>query len=203
MRIGYVMNPLGVARRMRGLSLAEIANTTRLSPRHLEAIDEGRFADLPVGIYARSYVRAFADAVGLDTAELAAILPLLPTEEDPLPAAARARAAVAASAERVPRTRVPAAAGLDLLLLFILNAVIVRVVAMTCGIGTGALLTHTPLPLIVLCATTWVLYFILLAGVHGRTMGQVVCGVPDRRPECPLRLRVILLRAVNAWAPAD
>jgi len=45
--------------------------------------------------------------------------------------------------------------------------------------------------------------FILLAGVHGRTMGQVVCGVPDRRPECPLRLRVILLRAVNAWAPAD
>ncbi|OFW18331.1 MAG: hypothetical protein A3G21_07450 [Acidobacteria bacterium RIFCSPLOWO2_12_FULL_66_21] len=203
MRIGYVMNPLGVARRMRGLSLAEIANTTRLSPRHLEAIDEGRFADLPVGIYARSYVRAFADAVGLDTAELAAILPLLPTEEDPLPAAARARAAVAARAERVPRTRVPAAAGLDLLLLFILNAVIVRVVAMTCGIGAGALLTHTPLPLIVLCATTWVLYFILLAGVHGRTMGQVVCGVPDRRPECPLRLRVILLRAVNAWAPAD
>jgi hypothetical protein len=179
------------------VSLAEIAATTRLSPRYVKAIDEGRFEDLPVGIYARSYVRAFAGAVGLDTAELAELLLLLPHPPDPLPALKEAGARRTAMSFLTVPARVYAAALVDVLLLLTLDAFIVSIVGAACRVRAGTLLAETPLPLFVLCATTWALYFILLAGVGGETAGQLVCGVAERQPHAPLRLRVILLRTAG------
>ena len=49
-------------------------------------LDEGRFAELPGGLYARGYVRAYAVAVGLDPDRAVDELsPQLPIAEDPIP----------------------------------------------------------------------------------------------------------------------
>jgi hypothetical protein len=56
------------------------------------AIDEGRFADLPTGLYARAAIRVYAKALAFDPDEiLAACEPLLPSTEDPVTALARLR----------------------------------------------------------------------------------------------------------------
>lgn len=79
-------NPLHRARVERGIDLAEVARRTCLSPQVVQRIDSGRFDQLPAGVYARSYVRSFAAAVGLDQENaLAAVSERLPSAEDPLP----------------------------------------------------------------------------------------------------------------------
>jgi hypothetical protein len=69
------------------LTLEQLGVRTALSPPVLRNRDLGRFELLPSGLYARSYVRTFAAAVGLDPdATLAELEPLLPGAPDPLPA---------------------------------------------------------------------------------------------------------------------
>jgi hypothetical protein len=69
------------------LTLEQIAIRTSLSPTVLRNLDEGRFERLPSGVYARSYVRTFAAAVGIDPeAALSELEPLLPGAPDPVPA---------------------------------------------------------------------------------------------------------------------
>lgn len=59
-------------RQRKGISLAAIADTTKLSVRHLEAIETGNFGRLPGGIYATSYIRQYAKAIGIDPAAILA-----------------------------------------------------------------------------------------------------------------------------------
>jgi cytoskeletal protein RodZ len=59
------------ARVARGLTLRDVANSTKLSVRALEAIERNAFARLPGGVFRRAYVRAFASEVGLSADELA------------------------------------------------------------------------------------------------------------------------------------
>src|SRR5262245_31588121 len=54
------------ARDRAGLSLRQIADTTKLSVHVLTALEQNRIAQLPGGIYRRAIVRAFASEVGLD-----------------------------------------------------------------------------------------------------------------------------------------
>jgi hypothetical protein len=54
------------ARMARGLSLTEISRRTRIGVGHLRKIDDGDLQGLPGGFYARAFVRAYAEAVGLD-----------------------------------------------------------------------------------------------------------------------------------------
>jgi hypothetical protein len=54
------------ARMARGLSLTEISRRTRIGVAHLRKIDDGDLRGLPAGFYARAFVRAYAEAVGLD-----------------------------------------------------------------------------------------------------------------------------------------
>jgi transcriptional regulator with XRE-family HTH domain len=54
------------ARDRAGLSLRQIAETTKLSVHVLTALEQNRVAQLPGGIYRRSIVRAFAREVGLE-----------------------------------------------------------------------------------------------------------------------------------------
>jgi cytoskeleton protein RodZ len=65
---------LGLAsiRRNRGLSLEQIAQTTKISVRALQAIEEGEFKKLPGGIYNTSYIRQYARAIEFDEIELLA-----------------------------------------------------------------------------------------------------------------------------------
>jgi cytoskeleton protein RodZ len=54
------------ARESKGISLDQIAKTTRISTRLLNAIENEEFHLLPGGIFNRGFIRAFADAVGVD-----------------------------------------------------------------------------------------------------------------------------------------
>jgi cytoskeletal protein RodZ len=53
-------------REQRGISLAEISETTRIGTRFLKAIETDNFAILPGGIFTRSFIRAFAKHVGMN-----------------------------------------------------------------------------------------------------------------------------------------
>jgi cytoskeletal protein RodZ len=58
------------AREQRGLTIRDIADTTKISTSALNAIEHNEFARLPGGVFSRAYVRAFATEVGLDADEL-------------------------------------------------------------------------------------------------------------------------------------
>jgi len=53
-------------RMAQGLSLTEISRRTRIGVSHLRHIEEGDFKSLPPGFYARAFVRAYVEAIGVD-----------------------------------------------------------------------------------------------------------------------------------------
>jgi transcriptional regulator with XRE-family HTH domain len=72
---------------MRGLTLEQVAELTRLSPRVLAKIEVGDFSALPAGLQGRGHLRAYARAVGVDAEEIIATLgDRLPAEPDALDA---------------------------------------------------------------------------------------------------------------------
>ncbi len=70
----------GVGRRLRrareekGLSLAQVAASTRISERHLQLIEQDQFSELPARTYVFGFSRTYARALGLDEAEIVASL---------------------------------------------------------------------------------------------------------------------------------
>jgi cytoskeleton protein RodZ len=54
------------ARERRGIALRQIADRTKISMASLEALERSDVSRLPGGIFARSFVRSYADEVGLD-----------------------------------------------------------------------------------------------------------------------------------------
>ena len=63
---------LSTIRRNRGISLEQIAESTKISVRSLEAIEQGEFRKLPGGIYDTSYIRQYARAIEYDECALIA-----------------------------------------------------------------------------------------------------------------------------------
>ena len=63
---------LSTIRRNRGISLEQIAETTKIGVRTLEAIEQGDFRKLPGGIYNTSYIRQYARAIDYDESALLA-----------------------------------------------------------------------------------------------------------------------------------
>lgn len=59
---------LRAAREASGLSLQQVASETRISQRHLELIEQGKFTELPARTYAVGFSRTYARTVGLDEA---------------------------------------------------------------------------------------------------------------------------------------
>jgi cytoskeletal protein RodZ len=53
-------------RRRRGLRLEDVASATHVNARFLAAIERDEFDVLPLGVYRRSFVRGYADFLGLD-----------------------------------------------------------------------------------------------------------------------------------------
>jgi cytoskeletal protein RodZ len=64
---------LAAIRRNRGISLREIAESTKIGIRALEAIEQGEFKKLPGGIYATSYIRQYARAIDYDESVILAV----------------------------------------------------------------------------------------------------------------------------------
>ena len=96
-------------RMAKGLSLTEISRRTRIGVGYLRKIEEGSLSALPPGFYARAFVRAYAEAIGVDAdvvlGTLADELPAAQAASAPHPAGPAPLAATAAAAELVPDAR--------------------------------------------------------------------------------------------------
>jgi Helix-turn-helix domain len=158
------INPLHDARVRRGISLHTIASTTRLSPWIVEALDTDRLSDIPAGLYARAYVRAFAKAVDLDPdATLAMLGDRLPSPVELSPEfIEQVRSSPQPSAGAVTIVR---DAAIDIALLVGVSVLLVVLVSEYCGLPFKALVRLAPGPMVGLCAPVWVLYEILLGRV--------------------------------------
>jgi cytoskeletal protein RodZ len=80
---------LRAARERRGISLRQIANSTKISVAALEALERNDVSRLPGGIFSRAFVRSYAAEVGLDPDEtvqefLAHFPQTAPTGHDPV-----------------------------------------------------------------------------------------------------------------------
>jgi flagellar biosynthesis protein FlhG len=58
-------------RETRGIELGDIAHRTKISERHLRAIEDERFGDMPAAVYVRGYVMEYAKALRLDAPRVA------------------------------------------------------------------------------------------------------------------------------------
>lgn len=59
-------------RELRGASLEVISQSTKISSALFLALEQGSCSRWPAGVYSRAYVRSYADALGLDVAEVVA-----------------------------------------------------------------------------------------------------------------------------------
>ena len=59
-------------RKRAGVSLEQIAQSTKIGSRFLEAIEGEQFERLPGGIFSTSYLRQYAEAIGYDEEALVA-----------------------------------------------------------------------------------------------------------------------------------
>jgi cytoskeletal protein RodZ len=63
---------LPALRQHKGISLRDIAETTKISMRFLKAIEEEDFDQLPGGIYNTNYIRQYAREIGCEETKLLA-----------------------------------------------------------------------------------------------------------------------------------
>jgi cytoskeletal protein RodZ len=56
-------------RELREISLREVSDTTKISLRYLEALEQNRFSSLPAPVFARGFLREYARYVGIDPDE--------------------------------------------------------------------------------------------------------------------------------------
>src|SRR6185312_8067741 len=76
-------------REMRGVTLDEIADSTKIARRHLEALESEDFGFLPGGVFNKGFVRAYARFIGIDedqaVADYAAVNKEVAPPEDQFP----------------------------------------------------------------------------------------------------------------------
>ncbi len=65
-----VASDLKSEREKRNIPLAQIAADTRISLHHLESLEEGRYGELPGGMYNRAFLRAYCESLDLDQKEI-------------------------------------------------------------------------------------------------------------------------------------
>lgn len=66
-----VPTTLRAARLEQGLRLDDVAAAIRIRPGYLEALEDGRYADLPGAAYVSGFIRGYAEYLGLDPEEMA------------------------------------------------------------------------------------------------------------------------------------
>lgn len=76
-------------REMRGITLDEITESTKIARRHLEALEKEQFDQLPGGVFNKGFVKAYARFLGLDedqaVADYSAVANEKPEPEDKFP----------------------------------------------------------------------------------------------------------------------
>jgi hypothetical protein len=207
----------------RGASHKALAHQCALRVEWLQAMDEGRFSDLPSGIYGRSAVRRYAEALGLEPDEvLADCAPHLRAVEDPITALGRLRGVPAswranhpigrhsengedkateqeltASSPELPSWRLLVAAAVDAIVVVgLLMAVVTCTVAI--GIPVSGLDSTAASAFALLTFVLGGCYFVVLGGLVGETAGEHVAGVHSEvHVRRPLDLRAVRVRTLE------
>ncbi|GMU64807.1 MAG: hypothetical protein AMXMBFR36_10810 [Acidobacteriota bacterium] len=104
---------LRAQREARGVGLREIADSSKISLRYLEALESDRFEVLPAPVFTRGFLREYARVVGLDPDEVVNLYLVVARDRE---AESSAPAGAESVAER-PRSSGPSALGYGLLLL--------------------------------------------------------------------------------------
>jgi helix-turn-helix protein len=184
------------AREHAGLGAEDIARATRLSPRIVSAIEEERYDLLPAGIYARTAVRAYATAAGLDAeAALAHVQAQLPEAPLDLLAIAELRTS---TERRTGRLRFALAAIVDAAVVLSMVAAVILVCSLVCHLMPTTLLKVGAAPIGVVSLVPVVLYFFLLGATNVRTVGPWLMDLDILPPpEGPLSLQVWAQRGVT------
>ena len=220
-----VQEQLRRARIGRGESLTSVAARSGSRVELLQAIEDGRFQDLPTGLYARATVRRYAGAVGLDPDEILALCaPLLPAVEDPITALSRLRGVPpprrrpAENAEKKPETpvreapsrdvrdeaplewpswRMPVASAIDATaVLGMLLAVVTCTVAM--GVPMSALGGAAAPAFALMAFVLGGCYFVVLGGIMGATPGEQAVGLRSQTANPhPLDLQAVAARTLQ------
>src|SRR6478609_1737958 len=92
------------ARERRGISLRQVASSTKIAAAALEALERNDISKLPGGIFSRAFVRSYAIEVGLDPDETVREF-LERFNQDPAPTAEAAAAAAIPEEERAFQER--------------------------------------------------------------------------------------------------
>ena len=198
------------ARVTRGEEIDAVARRAGVRPDLLRAIEEGRFGDLPRGVYARAAIRGCASALALPADEIiAACEPSLPGVEDPIAALARLRGMrpartdpEAPARDVVPETtwRSIAAAAVDAATIAVVMGAVVEVTAMWCGLPASALGRTAAPGFAVLASVVAVDYFVVFGGIARATFGDRLFGAPPESAAsgCATDLRGIASRTLRA-----
>ena len=185
------------ARLARGLSIEDLLSRTALSRAVIEKIDEGRFAELPPGLYARSYVKIFAAEVGVEPEEALANLELvLPGAPNPLPAMREVKVESEGTLH-LQLARISAATFDALLLIVAVIAPVLVLAAWSSGVEVRILLAGAGGAIGAFCALPVALYFVVFDGLGSGTPGHWLFGASEQSARTPLKLPDILRRAVT------
>lgn len=92
-------------RELRRISLREVSEATKISLRHLEALERNDFQHLPGGVFNRGFVRAYSQFIGVDPEVMVNAYLLEQKSQD-----ARHTAALPSRGRSVPRAAPPAVA---------------------------------------------------------------------------------------------
>ena len=199
------------ARQARGEDLCTLAARIGVRHEHLRAIEDGRFADLPSGIYGRAAVRKFAQAFGFDgAAMLVECEALLTPLDEPIAALARVRGlrprpeAASGTRECEPPDDLAgaawhlAAAALDACVIVTLLLVVV-IAALTMLTAPVSALRDAGGPFGVLGLLLAAGYFLCFGGIRGATIGERALRLAPARPSAPLlTVRLATERALLA-----
>lgn len=231
------------AREELGLDLRALEQRTRVRMHLLSAVEDGRLDELPRGVYARSVVRAYASAVGIDpNRAVTAVAALLPDLEDPLDGIARVRgfarchepaappapsdssaddtsraadgivpsgkAAAPADAATAAGSGIPAwqparqaAALIDGLVLGSIGLGLLALTSGTAGVPMAELPAFAVPALVMLVILIAGLYFLVLGGILGATVGTHLMRIPLAHGDEPVRIETAARRACAVAAP--
>jgi hypothetical protein len=225
-----VLERMRLAREEQGLDLEALARKTRIRVHQLEAVERGRFEQLPRGVYARAVVRAYAEAVGLEPNNaVAQIAPLLPEPEDamagiarvhgydppartrpveapPPPSGVQGEPAPLPDAPRARWTLDPtllaraSAAAIDGGILAAITGLLVAASAGAAELSVAELLAFAAPAMAMLVALIAALYFLLLGGIAGATIGHRVARLAPVRTSPSLDLSKVCRRGAAAAA---
>ena len=220
---GTVSQRLSQARRQHGEALPALAKRIGVREEYLRAIEDGRLADLPPGIYGRFAIRAFARDCGFDPAEiLAACESLLTPVEEPIAALGRLRGvrqpnrtapmpvvgtsgraipsepATSSAGRGFPDWRLLAAAAVDacLVITLLLLLIVCTLTAMTVPV---AALDGSGPAFALMGVLLGIAYFGCFGGLGGRTAGERLLRIePEMTESGSLTLRAVVARALRS-----